>query len=75
MEETTKHAAWSSYLDPSHSKLGQGSAHLGGGCVQVLSTGDHFHKQRIVVGRDDGALEGRSAVQTDSHAFATTEDL
>lgn len=64
-----------SYLDPSHSELRQGSAHLGGCCLQVLPAGDDFHQQGVVVGRNDGTLEGRGAVQADAHAFAASEDL
>lgn len=64
-----------SYLDPSHSELGQGSAHLGGCSLQVLPAGDDFHQEGVVVGGDDGPLEGRGTVQADAHAFAASENL
>lgn len=64
-----------SYLDPSHSELSQGSAHLGGCRLQVLPTGDDFDKQGVIVGGNDGTLEGRGAVQTNSHTFPSSEDL
>ncbi|TNN53238.1 hypothetical protein EYF80_036529 [Liparis tanakae] len=63
------------YLDPSHPELGQGSAHLGSCRLQVLPAGDDLHQQGVVVRRNDGALEGGGAVQTDAHALAGTEDL
>lgn len=34
---------------------------------------DDFDHQRVVVRRDDGAGEGRSRVETDSHAFSRAE--
>lgn len=64
-----------SYLDPSYSELGQGSAHLGRRCLQVLPAGDDFNQQGVVVWRNDSSLEGRGAIQTDAHAFTTSEDL
>lgn len=66
---------WTSYLDPSHSELGQRSAHLGGRCLQVLPAGDDFDQQGVVVRWNDSALEGGGAVQTDAHAFTASEDL
>lgn len=64
-----------SYLDPSHSELGQGSVHLGSCCLQVLPAGDDFYQQGVIVGRNNSTLEGRGAVQTDAHAFTAPEDL
>lgn len=64
-----------SYLDPAHSELSQGSAHLWRRGRQVLRAGDDFYQQGVIVGWDDSALEGRSAVQTDAHAFTAPEDL
>lgn len=64
-----------SYLHASDSELGQRSAHLGRRRLQVLAAGDDFDQQRVVVRRDDGALEGRGTVQTDPHAFAAAEYL
>lgn len=64
-----------SYLDPSHSELSQGAAHLRGSRVQVLSAGDDFHQQRVIVGWNNGTLEGWGAVQADAHTLTTPEDL
>lgn len=66
---------WVSYLDPSHSELSQGSAHLGRCCLQILPTGDDFDQQRVIVGWNHSTLEGRGAVQTDTHALTATEHL
>lgn len=64
-----------SYLDPSHSELGQSAAHLGSGCLQVLPAGDDFYQQGVIVGGNDSTLEGRGTVQADAHAFTASEDL
>lgn len=64
-----------SYLHPAHPELSQGSTHLGRRRVQVFPAGDDFDQQGVVMWRDDGALEGRGAVQTDPHALTTAEDL
>lgn len=65
----------SSYLDPAHPELGQGSTHLGRRRLQVFPAGDDFDQQGVVMWGDDGSLEGRGAVQTDPHALTTAEDL
>lgn len=64
-----------SYLHPSDSEFSQGSAHLRRRSLQVLPTGDDLNQQRVIVRRNHSPLECRGAVQTDSHAFATSEDL
>lgn len=64
-----------SYLDPSHSELSQGSAHLGRCCLQVFPAGYDFNQQGVVMWRNDSSLEGRGTIQTDSHAFTAPEDL
>lgn len=74
-ESIGKTEAGTSYLDPSDSELGQGSAHLGGRRLQVLPAGDDFDQQGVVMRGDHGPLEGRGAVQTDAHALAASEHL
>lgn len=41
----------------------------------VLAVGDDFDQQGVVVGRDDGPLEGGSVVQADAHALPAAEHL
>lgn len=64
-----------SHLHASDSELGKGSAHLRGGRGVVLAVGDDFDQQGVVVGGDDGALEGRGVVQADAHSLPAPEHL
>lgn len=62
-----------SHLDTPNSELLERSDHLGS-CIRVVPRmGDDLDEQGVVVGRDDGAREGRGRVQTDAHALARTE--
>lgn len=64
-----------SYLDSPDAELGQSPAHLGGRRGVVFAVGDDLHQEGVVVGGDDGSLEGRGTVQADAHPLATPEDL
>lgn len=64
-----------SHLHTSDSELSQGSAHLGGSCEVVFAVGDDLDQQGVVVGGDDGSLEGGSVIQADAHALSAPEHL
>ncbi|PAV58836.1 hypothetical protein WR25_08844 [Diploscapter pachys] len=64
-----------SHLDTSNSELLERSDHLGS-CIRVIPRmGDDLDEQGVVVGRNDGAREGRGRIQTDAHSLARTEHL
>lgn len=37
--------------------------------------GDDFDQQGVIMGGDDGSLEGRSIIQADAHALSAPEHL
>ena len=55
-------------LHPADPKLLQTPLDVAGGLVMRESAGGDLHQQRVEVGRDDGAREGRAGVETDAHA-------